>query len=311
MSDLDDAANGKLTTSGPSEPDGVADVSATARYCSRCDRYVEPVGKGACPICFAFLPKNSAARRHPISVSRRKALFAENVAEYKPDTLLLRRVCRKVANIEERLESVKEGTPEHQRLIAMSSELTAILEASRAREIRATDTDLAALTDDQLIERTTTILRSLLDARDEQRKSEAFLAAAAGLPVLTAAGPAGEAVASTVVPAPGLDCPSAVEVRRAPITSRGLSLVRSGRADETRRARDGSDDEANCPWPAGLVSRMTRTDLLDALAALERRLNDRLVITRIVIDEQGRELHRIVRSTQRPRTIDPRRENYD
>ena len=45
---------------------------------------------------------------------------------------------------------------------------------------------------------------------------------------------------------------------------------------------------------------MTRTDLIAQLAAIERRLEDRITVTRVIIDKEGRELRRITRVAQRP-----------
>ena len=58
---------------------------------------------------------------------------------------------------------------------------------------------------------------------------------------------------------------------------------------------------------------MTRDQLVAQLAAIERSLNDRLTITRVIVDEQGRELYRLIRSTQRPRThaTQPKERTYD
>ena len=134
-------------------------------YCFTCAASVEPVGKGQCPKCRQFLPSNTVARKHIASVTRREQLHAENIAEYQPNTLQLRRACRWLANISERLEGVKDGTPEHQRLIAMWTELTATLEASRtARAV--VPTDYSTMTKDQLVGRTEDLLARLKAHRD-------------------------------------------------------------------------------------------------------------------------------------------------
>lgn len=139
-------------------------------WCPNCEADVKPKGKGLCPRCGRVLKGSFLGRKHPVNVLRRDQLLAENIAEYRPDTLHLRRACRWLANITERLESVKDGTPEHQRLVAMWTELTATLEASRTTRQPA---NIDSLTHDQLIERTTTMLRHLLEMRDnEQRWAE-------------------------------------------------------------------------------------------------------------------------------------------
>jgi hypothetical protein len=128
-----------------------------------------PNAKGQCPTCGVFTQGNAAARKHIANVARREQLHAENLAEYQPTTLQGRRACRWLANIDERLETTREGTPEHQRLIAMWTELTATLEASRSSRETHESTNLESLTNDQLIEKATAILRRLLDLRDATR----------------------------------------------------------------------------------------------------------------------------------------------
>ena len=214
MSELDDAANGKLTTSGPAPANGTQNRASIGEpnalplvFCRLCKVDVQPVGKGKCPQCGAFLRLNFIARKGPVNVVRRDQLLAELLAEYQPQTVGARATCEQYAATLERLETTKPGSPEWQRMIVGARDLSASLDEFRNRAPRIPDPDLADATDDQLIERTTTILRSLLDARDEQRKGEAHIAAAtecAG--VQTTAGPAGEAVASTVVPAPEPVC---------------------------------------------------------------------------------------------------------
>ena len=110
-----------------------------------------------------------------MNVLRRDQLHAENLAEYRPDTLHLRRACRWLANVTERLETVKDGTPEHQRLIAMYTELVAALEASRTSHA---PNSLDEASDDELIRVTTNILKHLLDQQDQQRHSVQFITAA-------------------------------------------------------------------------------------------------------------------------------------
>ena len=79
-----------------------------------------------------------------------------------PGTLALRRACRKLAAIEERLESTKEGTPEHQRLVQRSIELTNMLQASRSSRSAEIDAITDDMSDAELIARAIAILRELL-----------------------------------------------------------------------------------------------------------------------------------------------------
>ena len=119
-------------------------------FCRKCEVDVKPVGKGVCPRCRTFLRQNFIARKHPVNVLRRDQLHAENLAEYRPDTLHLRRACRWLANITERLENVKDGTPEHQRLVAMYTELVTTLEAARAAQPLREPTNYDQLTIEEL-----------------------------------------------------------------------------------------------------------------------------------------------------------------
>jgi hypothetical protein len=121
-------------------------------FCRRCKVDVEPVGKGKCPRCGGFLRQHFVSRKHPVNVLRRDQLHAENIAEYQPDTLHLRWACRWLANVTERLESVRDGTPEHQRLVEMWRSLTTTLEEARTstRSPRSTLDAYATLSNAQL-----------------------------------------------------------------------------------------------------------------------------------------------------------------
>jgi hypothetical protein len=52
---------------------------------------------------------------------------------------------------------------------------------------------------------------------------------------------------------------------------------------------------------------MKTDELRTSLAAIERQLATRTVVVRVVIDAGGRELRRITRTVQRPRTNEQRR----
>jgi hypothetical protein len=54
-----------------------------------------------------------------------------------------------------------------------------------------------------------------------------------------------------------------------------------------------------------LVSTVTRNDLVTQLAAVERKLADRIVVIRVIVDNKGNEVCRIRRSVQ------PRRQPRD
>ena len=128
-------------------------------------------------------------------------------ARYQPVAIGESSMCDLYATTLADLKTAKGGSIEWFRLTNGANTLFNTLEATRSSRPAQIDTDLAALANDQLIQKTTSILRSLLDARDEQRKSEAQIAKQAGPSVQTAAGPAGEVVASTSAPAPEAVCP--------------------------------------------------------------------------------------------------------
>jgi hypothetical protein len=97
------------------EPDTLPEV-----LCRHCKVMVRPTGKGLCPRCAKFVRLNFVARRHPINVARVDQLNAQLVAEYRPQTMVARTTCRHLAGTWERLEHNKPGSPEWQRLTAVS-----------------------------------------------------------------------------------------------------------------------------------------------------------------------------------------------
>ena len=139
------------------------------QFCKKCQADVLPVGKGECPRCHCALRLNFRARRHPVNVTRRDQLYAEIVAEYRPHSLELRDACRYLANVKERLETTKDGAPEHQRLMAMWSDLSAQLRTAN-RETSTTE-NFDNLTEDQLIESTEKLLERMRESRDFKRQS--------------------------------------------------------------------------------------------------------------------------------------------
>lgn len=107
---------------------------------------------------------NLFRQKHTADENRRDQLLAEIIAEYKPSTLELRDACRFLANVKERLEHVKDGVPEHQRLMGMWTVLsTQLRTASSAPPVfPVTDAVTGAASGDELIARTTALLRTLL-----------------------------------------------------------------------------------------------------------------------------------------------------
>jgi hypothetical protein len=158
---------------------------------------------------------NVFRKNHIVDAKKRDSLLAENLAEYQPDSLRLRRACRKLAAIEERLESTKEGTPEFARLVEHSAALHATLEASRPA--RLASLGIAAITDEttteDLIARCTSILRALLSSAGEhrspttRRSEQATLHTPAAAPSEAAVEQSERAVETPVPPAPTAGCP--------------------------------------------------------------------------------------------------------
>jgi hypothetical protein len=123
-----------LPAVGVSDPAALAgEPNAQTRsvWCRRCEADVVPIGKGRCPRCQTFLRQNFVARRHPVNKLRRDQLHDEIVTEYQPQTLELRDACRFLANVKERLETTRDGTPEHQRLMTLWAELSIQLRAAK------------------------------------------------------------------------------------------------------------------------------------------------------------------------------------
>lgn len=129
--------------------------------------------RGVCPHCKTALPGSTLSRKTlPIDKWKVKQLTERYLSDYKPATQHLKTTCEQLAVVTERLEKVKPGSVEHQRLFAMWQQLVDRLESSRAAQ-PAQATDLDTLSDDQLIERTAKILRSLLERRDARIEASA------------------------------------------------------------------------------------------------------------------------------------------
>lgn len=162
-------------------------------WCRKCEAMVRPVGKGKCERCGGFLRLNFVARTNPINKLRREVLLDEIVAEYRPRTLELRDACRFLANVKERLETTKDGTPEHQRLMAMWSELSIQLRnASRAERdaVAAIAVALEQLSTSELADRAEALTVRARKLADAEAEGAAYVArafdehrASAGLPV--------------------------------------------------------------------------------------------------------------------------------
>jgi len=144
-----------------SEPD-----QAPRQWCSKCATHVTPTKPtGQCPGCGRPLLGSSLARKRRVNKVRVKELLDKFILDYQPNTQRLRSMCEQFAAVTEQLETVKLGTLERARLAEESQRLGGVLEASRSSRASTHD-DTNDLTNDQLIEQTTAILRTLLRARD-------------------------------------------------------------------------------------------------------------------------------------------------
>src|SRR5262245_64913198 len=113
----DNPTNSDCTPHGPSAAHllGLPD-SFPPTWCPNCKAEVLPKGRGACPRCGRMLKGSFLARRHPVNLLRRDQLLAKLTAEYNPNTQRLRSMCEQYAGVLEQLETMKPGSPEHQRL---------------------------------------------------------------------------------------------------------------------------------------------------------------------------------------------------
>jgi hypothetical protein len=109
------------------------------------------------------------ARRHPINRLRKQQLLDQLIAEYQPRTTMLHASCEHLAGILEQLETMKPGSPDHQRLVQLSQLLGASLEESRtSSRVDPPLREFSQATDDQMIDETTKILHHLLTLRDSK-----------------------------------------------------------------------------------------------------------------------------------------------
>jgi hypothetical protein len=107
-------------------PDSLPEV-----LCPHCQVTVKPRGRGQCPKCGRVLKQSFLARRRPVNVLRRQQLLDKLLGEYQPHTTMARTTCEMLAGVLEQLEVQKPGSQEHQRLVQLSQQLFAALEASR------------------------------------------------------------------------------------------------------------------------------------------------------------------------------------
>jgi ribosomal protein L40E len=149
-----------------------------ANICKSCNTAI-PIGAKACPKCHCFAPGHPGRRPRKGDVEK---ILASLLAEYTPKTTVLKETCEHLARAYGELKTMPAGSLEWQRILNITQELSVSLEASRAAH---TPTDIDDdLTTDQLIERTTGILRGLLDLQDAEnapQTPESMMAAASAL----------------------------------------------------------------------------------------------------------------------------------
>ncbi len=122
-------------------------------FCTGCKGMVPTHGRGQCVVCGRATLGSRLGATRPINPQRVDRLYEEALAEYNPATLELKDACRYLAEVKERLDSVRRGAPEHQRLMAMWTDLSTQLRQARGTTPRASDASYDALSDEQLVER--------------------------------------------------------------------------------------------------------------------------------------------------------------
>ena len=184
-------------------PGGPAAAPAGSVWCANCQTHVDPAGKGLCPVCGRFLPDNTIA----LVTGLRSKKLAKVVDAYRVDLIeqlfaerggrdaldVVSRiaienyalVCAQHKTIEARLDQDGLFTQTGRRRSAfdMLKGISETIDRLRAElpppitHTRLSPDDFAAMNDDQLIEKTTAILRSLLEMRDEKGKGQLLIEA--------------------------------------------------------------------------------------------------------------------------------------
>jgi ribosomal protein L40E len=100
---------------------------SSLRPCTRCNAPI-PVGARSCPSCHCFAPGGRARRPRKGDV---EAIHASLLAEYVPQTTVLKETCGHLAAAYAELKTIPAGSLEWQRILNITQELSANLEASR------------------------------------------------------------------------------------------------------------------------------------------------------------------------------------
>ena len=152
----------------PSDSDGLPNGQTIEQWCRRCQAMVLPVEKGRCPRCHEFLRRNFAARKHPVNVLRRDAIKAALVKQFPPANIVEQSNREILAGAFEQLETMRPGTAEWQRLIAVVKTLTSGMRDTTSPSSNRSINPFDDVSDDELEHR----LLELIAARRRARKPQ-------------------------------------------------------------------------------------------------------------------------------------------
>ena len=136
--------------------------------CTRCGT-TAPAVDGRCPNPKCRCSRKGtqlAAKGGPVNVAKRDQLRARFIQDYRPSTTIDEIRCRELADITERLSTLKKGSSEYVRLVQTMASLDEALRSARSIQ---QPPDFATLSNEELIARLETLLAS---AREVQRKPE-------------------------------------------------------------------------------------------------------------------------------------------
>jgi len=138
-----------------SVPDEFPDI------CRRCGTKAPSVdGRCPNPNCRSLRKGTQLAAKHgPVNKTRRDQLRARFIQDYRPLSTIDEIRCRELADVSERLEVLKKGSPEYQRLVTTMASLDEALRASLATQKQAA-TPVSELSQEQLVSRLESLLAS-------------------------------------------------------------------------------------------------------------------------------------------------------
>jgi len=133
----------------------------------------DAMGRCPNPKCRA-LRKGSqiASKQAPVNKARRDQLRASFLQDYRPSTTLDRVRCQELADLTERLSTIKKGSSEYARVVATMASLDVALRESRAmQQQQQSAPPIESLSNDALISRLETLLAA---ARGKQPEPPAI-----------------------------------------------------------------------------------------------------------------------------------------